>query len=158
MPRFWLVSSWWALEIPRANFWMARTRRQRPTPRTPKKKETSRDVTQPTATSRNPSPRSTTGRKRQQPSNQASSAGKRQKTRLISQRSCQQLLKLYHNLVQAPASRLPLEETRGSPGQLAKELAARRQGLASLHITRIVTTGRCRQIMLNARRAAMKTG
>jgi len=71
------------LEIPRANFRMARTRRQRSTPRTPKKKETSRDVTQPAATSRNPSPRSTTGRKRQQASNQASSAGKRQKTRSL---------------------------------------------------------------------------
>ena len=62
---------------------MARIRRQRPTPRTPKNKETSRDVTQPTATSRNSSPRSTMGRKRQQPSKQASSAGKRQKTQSL---------------------------------------------------------------------------
>jgi len=65
-------------------------------------------------------------------------------------------LKLCHNLVQA-VSRLPLEETRGPPGQLAKELTARRQGLVSLYIARIVATGRRRQIMLNARRAAIKT-
>jgi len=66
-------------------------------------------------------------------------------------------LKLCHNLVQALASHLPLEETRGPPGQLAKELAARRQGLASRHIARIAATGRHRQIMLNVRKAAMKT-
>jgi len=76
---------------------------------------------------------------------------------MISRRSCQQWLKLFHSLVQALASCLPLEETRGPPGQLAKELAARKQGLASLHIARIIATERRRQIMLNARRAAMKT-
>ena len=62
---------------------MARTRSQKSTPQTSKKKKTSKDVSQPTASLGTPSPRSTAGQKRRQSNNQASSNGKRQKSRSL---------------------------------------------------------------------------
>ena len=59
---------------------MARTRSQKSTS---KKKKTSRDVSQPTASSGTPSPCSTAGQKRLQSNNQASSNGKRQKSQSL---------------------------------------------------------------------------
>jgi len=129
---------------------MARTQQQGPNRRTPKKKETLR------ATSRNPSLRSTINWPEE---TTAKHPG------LFRWKAAEDSIANDREIMSAVVEALPQPSpgagkppsSRRNTGQLAKELAARRPGLASRHIARIAATGRCRQIMLNTRRATMKT-